>query len=85
MLEFLLENGADIHQVDKDGWNALDIAIIRIQFKAAKMLTKAGLQRRAKEDYVDKTWRKYDIDMMFEGIDADTEDIPYNQFFEKGR
>ena len=48
-------------------------------------MTKAGLQRRAKEDYEGKTWRKYDLDMMFEGIDADLEDIPYNQFFDKIR
>ena len=48
-------------------------------------MTKAGLERKEKSVYEDKTWRKYDLDMMFEGIDADTEDIPYQQFFDKIR
>ena len=81
MMEILMEQGADLNAVDKDGWNALDIAIIRINFQAAKVLTKAGLRRRSIEEYEGKTWRKYDIKMMFEGIDADTADIPYKDFF----
>jgi len=32
MIEFLLAQNADMNLVDKDGWNALDIAIIRINF-----------------------------------------------------
>jgi len=43
MLEVLLDNGADVTAVDKDGWNALDMAIIRINYKAARVLTKAGI------------------------------------------
>ena len=61
MIEFFLEQKADLSCVDKDGWNALDIAIIRINFQAAKILTKAGLTRRSIEEYEGKTWRKYDI------------------------
>jgi len=71
MLEYLIENGADVNLIDKDGNSALDVAIIRINFKAAKMMTKAGLQRKDKAEYEGKTWRKYDLDMMFDGIDAD--------------
>ena len=32
MIELILQNGGDINLVDKNGWNALDIAIIRINF-----------------------------------------------------
>ena len=32
MMTFLIESGADLNAVDKDGYNALDIAIIRINF-----------------------------------------------------
>jgi len=32
MIEFLLQHNADLSMVDKDGYNALDIAIIRINF-----------------------------------------------------
>mmetsp|Transcript_6669 Transcript_6669/g.10718 ORF Transcript_6669/g.10718 Transcript_6669/m.10718 type:complete len:265 (+) Transcript_6669:98-892(+) len=85
MLEFLLENGADPTLTDKDGWNALDIAIIRINFQAAKLLCKHGIQRKTIEEYEGKTWRKYDIQMMFESIDADVEEVPYQRFFDRIR
>jgi len=85
MIDLLLVNKADTTLVDKDGWNAMDLAIIRINFKAAKALYKYGMPRREKEEYEGKTWRKYDIDLMFESIDADVEDVPYKQFFEKIR
>ena len=68
---------------DKDGWNALDIAIVRINYKAARILGKAGLQRRERSDYEGKTWRKFDIEMFFESLDADVEDVPYKRFFDK--
>ena len=42
-----------------------------------------GLVRRPIEDYEGKTWRKYDIQMMFDNIDADAEDVVYKRFFDK--
>ena len=85
LIEFLLENGADRTLVDKDGWNPLDIAIIRINYKAARALTKAGCIRKEAQDYEGKTWRKYDTQMMIDSLDADLEDVPYKQFFDKIR
>jgi ankyrin repeat protein len=82
MLELLLLNNPNLDAVDKDGWNALDHAILKINYKAARVLTKAGLQRRPFEDYDGKTWRKYDIQMMFDNLDADAEDVPYSKFFD---
>ena len=32
LIQFLIDNGANIDLVDRDGWNALDITILRIQF-----------------------------------------------------
>ena len=84
-MDFLIDNGCDLTLVDNDGWNALDLAIIRINFKAAKRLTQAGLTRRDEADYEGKTWRRYDIQMMFDSIDADVEDVPYERFFDKIR
>ena len=43
------------------------------------------MQRRDKADYEGKTWRKYDLDLMFNSIDADVEDVPYQRFFDKIR
>ena len=47
------------------------------------MLTKQGLQRRDISYYEGKTWRKYDIQMMFDSIDADLQDVVYKRFFDK--
>jgi ankyrin repeat protein len=77
MLELLIDNGADTSLVDKDGWNALDLAIIRINYKAALFLSKKGMQRREASEYEGKTWRKFDIELMFTSIDAEVEDVPY--------
>jgi ankyrin repeat protein len=38
MISMLLEHNADYTCVDTDGWNALDIAVVRMQYKAAKYL-----------------------------------------------
>ena len=61
MIELLLEHSPDLLAVDAEGWNALDHAILKINYKAARLLTKAGLPRKKFEDYDGKTWRKYDI------------------------
>ena len=76
MIQFLIDNGANIDLVDREGWNALDITILRIKFQAAKLLSKTTLVRKNKAAYAGHTWRKYDMDMMFEGIDKGLKDIP---------
>jgi hypothetical protein len=61
MIELVLQNSPDMTAVDKDDWNALDLAIIRINYKCARVLSKAGMVRKSISDYEGKTWRKYDI------------------------
>ena len=34
-------------------------------------------------EYKGKTWRKYDLELMFNSLDADVEDVPYQRFFDK--
>ena len=53
MIDLIMQSSPDVQCVDKDGWNALDLAIIRINYKAAKRLSNIGLTRRPKEDYYD--------------------------------
>jgi hypothetical protein len=40
MIDFLLLNGADPNLEDNTGWNALDIAIIKMNYEAALSLKK---------------------------------------------
>ena len=35
------------------------------------------------KDYENHTWRKYDLEMMFESIEADVSEVPYQRFFDK--
>jgi len=35
------------------------------------------------KDYENHTWRKYDLEMMFESIEADVPEVPYQRFFDK--
>ena len=78
MISLLLANNADTSLVDKDGWNALDLAIIRINYQAArKLLKETDLELKPMEEYEGKTWRKYDLELMFESLAADVEEVPY--------
>lgn len=83
MISFLLDHNADVSCIDKDGWNALDLAIVRINYKAALFLSQAGMQRKDISEYEGKTWRKYDMELFFESIDAGVENVPYQRFYDK--
>ena len=62
------------------------MAVVRINYKAAKMLLeRTDLQLRPKEDYEGKTWRPYDIELMFQSLEAKVDDVPYQRFFDKIR
>jgi ankyrin repeat protein len=51
MVALLAESGADIHLEDNEGWNALDIAIIKMNYEAALVLRRKGLQPKDVEMY----------------------------------
>lgn len=66
MCEFLLANGADITLEDNQGWNALDICIIKMNYDTALFLTRMGLRPRPKEFYENNLWQKYDVDLFMQ-------------------
>lgn len=37
------------------------------------------------EFYEEKSWRKYDIALFFASLEANIPDVPYKNFFEKGK
>jgi hypothetical protein len=41
------------------------------------------MTRKGIEAYEGKTWRKYDIQMMFNELDAGSESVVYDRFFDK--
>jgi len=62
ILELLVSNDADITLEDKDGLNALDLAITRINYRAAYFLvTETDLKPKSIQEYEGKTWRIMDI------------------------
>ena len=61
VMELLLDNGADLHLEDNKGWNALDIAVMRMNYKAALFLKRKGLILRDKDMYENHLWCEFDI------------------------
>ena len=52
----MLENGATTDAEDNDGWNALDIAIIRMNYEVALLLYNVGMKPRDTEFYKPNLW-----------------------------
>lgn len=73
MVEFLLDNGADISLEDNQGWTAIDLCVIKMNYDAALMLKRRGLRPREKETYVKHLWQKYDLDMFFAYLEEERE------------
>ena len=85
LAEFLVENGADISLESLEGYNAMDLAVIRMSYEVARLLRKQGLSPKGLDFYEGKTWRKYDLDLFFQCLEEDREYVDYDMFYEKIR
>ncbi len=56
MCEYLLDQGADITLEDNQGWNALDLCIIKMNYDCALVLKRRGLQPRDRDMYDAHLW-----------------------------
>lgn len=81
MADYLLNNGAQIDLKDNEGWNALDIAVIKMNYDAALFAKKRGLQLRSKEIYETQLWRKYDLDLFLEYLEEQKLEVNDEIFF----
>jgi ankyrin repeat protein len=82
MAEFLMDNGADVTAEDNQGWSALDIAIIKMNYEVALLLKRRGLKVRDRDIYEKNLWQKYDIDMFLEYLEEEREQVEYKRFFD---
>lgn len=82
MIEYLVSNGADIDMEDNQGWNALDIAIIKMSYEAALLLKRYGLKPREIEMYEPNLWQKYDLNLFISYLNEEREEVDYNRFFD---
>ncbi len=82
MCGFLLDHNADPNLEDKQGWNALDIAIIKMNYESAIVLKRRGLVPKDQEFYTPHLWRKFDIAMFLENLEADHDSIDYKRLFD---
>ena len=81
-IEFLVEHGALIDLEDNKGWNAIDIAAIKMNYEAAISLKRRGLQPRESDMYMPHLWQKYDIGMFIEYLAQDRNSIEYPRLFD---
>ncbi len=82
MCGFLLDHNADPNLEDNQGWNALDIAIIKMNYESAIVLKRRGLVPKDQELYIPHLWRKFDIAMFLENLEADHDSIEYKRLFD---
>ena len=82
MCDYLIEHGADITLEDNAGWNALDIAIIKMNYDAALLLKRRGLVPRDQEMYLPNLWQRYDLGLFFEYLEEERVTVEYARFFD---
>lgn len=82
MCDFLMLHGADPTLEDNAGWNALDIAIIKMNYETALVFKREGLIPRNIEQYDGHLWQKYDVGMFIEWLNEEREDVEYARLFD---
>lgn len=82
MVEYLLDNGADITAEDEKGWNAIDLCVIKMNYEAAQVLKRRGLQPKDKATYMEHLWQKYDVDMFLQYLEEDRTEVEHQRFFD---
>ena len=101
LMELLLTKGADKELVDDEGLNCFDIAVIRMQYKAAHYLYKHEGMRRTEEERATlyapmkddsqlnkgKLYRNdFDVELFFLYMEQDVENLDsIDVFYEKKR
>jgi len=78
----LLDYGATMDLEDNNGWNALDIAIIRMNYNIALVLKKRGMTPRDKEMYESNLFQKYDVDMFLQYLTEERLEVDPDRFFD---
>ncbi len=82
MAEYLMDNGAQLDMEDNEGWNSLDLAIIKMNYDVAVLLKRRGMVPRDKEMYVKNLWQEYDLDLFLRSLEEDRDKVEYERFFE---
>ena len=83
MVEFLIEKGADLEVLNNDDNNAIDVAVERMSFKAAKVLYKNGLRFKNPNSYKEGIRHPFDVVLFMEYVRDDVDLNSYAIFFEK--
>jgi len=97
LIDLLLDSGADTSIRDQDGLDAFEVAVIQVNYKAARMLYKKAnmitpLEER-KEKFVDPAGTvvgqyyrgRFDVELFFEYLEADVEEVDRDVLYEKIR
>lgn len=88
MMQFLIENGADVNAVDNEGLNVLDVCVVRNTFLATKFIYHGGhgLEFKSSEFYLAHMKnKKFDIDLYIQYATEGRENVVHDMFLEKAR
>jgi len=86
LMEYLIEQGAKLDVEDKQGANALDLAIGRVNYEAAYLLYTKGMKPKDKEWYKNLTcYVNFDFELMLEKFEEGVTTCDRRVFFERIR
>lgn len=90
MMQFLIENGANVQAVDNNGHNILDVSVIRSVYRASKFIYHGGhgLQLRSGEEYISVMVNKeLDIELYLQFLreGKDENEVKHDMFLEKAK
>ena len=85
ILEYLTISGADLQVVNQKGMNALDLAIVRMNYAGALYLKNQGLTEKDLEFYAERLYTPFDIELFLHFLSNGQEVPETGIFFEKLR
>ena len=83
MADFLITQGADLTLENKEGCNALDVAITRIAYKTSLFLVKKGMKPKPIEFYDGKLTLLFDLELFLQKLQNEEEVDSYKIFYER--
>ena len=83
MVDFLLDQGADLHATNNEGMNAMDLWIVRMCYETAVFLHQKGLVPQPAEFYEGKLAVPYDVELFIEKVNNEEKIDNYKIFHAK--
>jgi len=83
LVDFLIDEGADVTALNNEEMDVLDICVIRLCYETALFLKKKGLKPKPASFYEGKLAVLYDVDLFLKKLEKEQEVDNYKIFHDK--